>query len=125
MKWNDIQKHVHQVSPESGAPSADQVTLSQPAADQKKHGYIRWIFLVLIIAIIVLAAIALIKLFTNKQSQKPVLPAEQLQQVTTFLDTNPPAPLTNTQGQIVNDTINKPVQLNDADMQSINSFLGQ
>lgn len=124
MKWNDIQKHVHQVSPESGATNIDPITPWQPAGDQKKHGYIRWIFLALIIAIIVLAAIALIKLFT-KQPQKPVLPVEQLQQVTTFLDTNPPAPLTNTQGQIVNDTINKPVQLNDADMQSINSFLGQ
>jgi flagellar basal body-associated protein FliL len=125
MKWNDIQKHVHQVSPEPAAPTNDQVVSPQPIGDQKKHGYIRWIFLALIIAIIVLAVIALIKLFTNKQSQKPVLPVEQLQQVTTFLDTNPPAPLTNVQGQIVNDTINKPVQLNDADMQSINSFLQQ
>jgi flagellar basal body-associated protein FliL len=124
MKWNDIQKHVQQTSSESVTHNTDQQNMPQTVTDQKKHNYIRWVFLALVIAVIATAAIILIKLFT-KQPIKPVIPVEQLQQVTTFLDTNPPTPLTNTQGQIINNTINKPVQLNDADMQSINNFLQQ
>jgi hypothetical protein len=59
----------------------------------------------------------------TKHTSKPVLPAEQLQQIGTFLDQNPPTPLTNDQAGMVNKTLNKKVELDDADIQAINSFV--
>jgi uncharacterized membrane protein len=85
---------------------------------------VRVIFLIIILIIIALGVLVIIQL-VKKGTNKSVLPRQDIKEITTFLDENPPAPLTNSDTKTIQGVLNKPASLNDADVESINNFLKQ
>lgn len=119
MKWNDIQKNSE--SDQMSQPVVDPMAAPDVSSPSKKR-IMRWIAIILVAILLIIGIIFLIRGIVKKSSSS-VLPREQLQEIGTFLDQNPPAPVTSEQAATINSTLNKPVELNDADMQSINNFL--
>lgn len=129
MKWNEIKKHFAQVDQTTNTSlekNNELGNIADSSGDRNRiiNKIIRFAFLFVVLVIIILGIIIIIGLF-KKVNNKSVLPTEQLREVSTFLDENPPALLTGDEGKVINDVLNKPVNLNDADMQSINNFLNQ
>lgn len=124
MRWNDIKKHAMNAGKkinESVVSVTESTTLADEKIFPKKHPVLQWLFLAFIVIIIALGIFILIKLFTKKDN--PVLPVEELKTISTFLNENQPRPLTNDQAATINTTINKQVELNEQDIQSINNFV--
>lgn len=125
MKWNDIKKHFAQMNDQasktlnavSGKKSSTNIN-----ATTKHHRITHWILLALVVITVAIGIIALIKVFSKKQAT-PILPVEELKSISTFLDENPPKPLTASESATVTDVLNKPVQLNSDDLQAVNSFM--
>jgi flagellar basal body-associated protein FliL len=94
---------------------------SDVSSPSKKH-ILRWIAIVLVAILLIIGIIFLIRGIVKKSSSS-VLPREQLQEIGTFLDENPPSPVTAEQAATITNTLNKSVELDDADMQALNNFL--
>jgi hypothetical protein len=129
MKWNEIKKHFAQVNKTSDTvvvKTTDQDVLLTPKVKNNKKidTAVRIVFLITILVIIALGILVIVRL-VKKGSDKPVLPRQDIQKITTFLDTNPPAPLTNSDTKTIQGVLNKPVMLNSADVESINNFLNK
>lgn len=129
MKWNEIKKHFAQVNKTSDTvvvKTTDQDVLLTPKVknNKKMDTAVRIVFLITILVIIALGILVIVRL-VKKGSDKPVLPRQDIQEITTFLDTNPPAPLTNSDTKTIQGVLNKPVMLNSADVESINNFLNK
>jgi hypothetical protein len=129
MKWNEIKKHFAQVNKTSDTvvvKTTDQDVLLTPKVKNNKKidTAVRIVFLITILVIIALGILVIVRL-VKKGSDKPVLPRQDIQEITTFLDTNPPAPLTNSDTKTIQGVLNKPVMLNSADVESINNFLNK
>ncbi len=108
MKWNDIQQHMKLSKSENGFPV--------------KPPFRNWLPAIIFGLVIVIGVV--IGFFIRKSNlNRLVLPPSELREINTFLDTYPPTPVTETQGVLIEQTINSPVVFDAVDEESINNFL--
>lgn len=121
MKWNDIQKNNQPDTPIT--PVVDPMSASGVVSLSKKRT-MRWIAIVLVAVLLIVGIVLLIRAVVNN-TQKSVLPPQQLQDIGTFLDENPPTPVTNEQADMITNTLDQPVELDTNDVQALNNFFKQ
>ncbi|HQV64802.1 MAG TPA: hypothetical protein PKZ56_01035 [Candidatus Paceibacterota bacterium] len=122
MKWNDIKKHFARTNNQQSDATTIVTDEKLSSTHRAHHRIAHWILLILITCVVAIGIIALIKVLSGKQVT-PVLPVQELKNISTFLDQNPPKPLNESESAMVSGIINKPVQLDDEDMKAINNFL--
>lgn len=112
MKWSDITKNLSttDTSPE-GVASRNRV----------KH----YAAIALVALIVIVGSIILWRWWQARKANTPIIPIEELGAIHTFLDQNPPRPVTPSQAQMIHDTITAPVTLSESDQQALNDFINQ
>lgn len=114
MKWSDIKKSLTKnMHP---AP----VAVSSESVSKKHFPWKALVFGIVTLVCIAIAVFILIKVFGKKST--PVLPPEELHAIGTFLEENPPQPVTNEQSDMITNTLDQPVELDTNDAQALNNF---
>jgi hypothetical protein len=124
MKWNDIKKHFARINNQTSEATSLVSDKKLLNTNRNHHRVTHWIFLSLIVIAVAIGIIALIKVF-SKDKVTPILPTEELKSIGTFLDQNPPQPLTPTESVMVEKTISQPVSLDNSDVQALESFFNR
>lgn len=128
MKWNDIREKIK--NPINSVTVLAKKTTDSNADVPVSHGVHvrrrRYILIIGLVVVVLVAAIvfAVIKLM-KKHNIQPVLPAAELKSIGTFLDENPPQPLTDKESNMVEKTLSQPSSLDKSDVQALNSFLNR
>ena len=120
MKWSDIKnvlvKKIH--------TEIDSSPTSLGGQKSKKPFPWKWVVIGIIILGIGIGAVLLFK-FLNKTNSQPVLPAEELQAIGTFLDENPPQPLEIIEADLVEKTLSQPVSFDESDVAALKNFFNR
>ena len=128
MKWNDIREKIK--NPINSVTVLAKKTTDSNADVPVSHGVHvrrrRYILIIGLVVVVLVAAIvfAVIKLM-KKHNIQPVLPVAELKAIGTFLDENPPQPLTDKESNMVEKTLSQPSSLDKSDVQALNSFLNR
>lgn len=118
MQWSDLKKNFITPTEPRSTPVTEHTT-------RRVRSWKWWLAVVLVLVLVILGIVLLVRFLSARKSAQPVLPAEQLQQISTFLEQNPPTPVTTGQAQAIMDTVNRPVELDAADQAALSAFLGQ
>ena len=128
MKWNDIREKIKNpinsvtvLAKKTAHGNTDAPVSHDVRARHKRRIWVIGLVIVVLVVAIVFAAIKLFK----KHEIQPVLPVAELKAIGTFLDENPPQPLTDKESNMVEKTLSQPSTLDKSDVQALNSFLNR